>query len=232
MARLFTRFLNADARRAQALYILGDLFEHWVGDDVLDDPFNATVSNALRTLTNAGVPVHVMRGNRDFLLGQGFARASGVQLIEDPCVIDLYGQRILLMHGDTLCTDDARYQLFRARVRSPWFQRLFLALPKAARLAVARRARHLSEQDKARKRMQVMDVTETAVTQALRAHDCRLLIHGHTHRPAVHNHRVDGRNCERIVLADWYEQGEYLRFDNQGFARHPVGTENSTLIDA
>lgn len=222
MAAALTRFLQGEARQAQALYILGDLFEHWVGDDALDDPFNAGIAEALRGLTSQGVPVLIMRGNRDFLLGQGFEQATGARLLADPTVIDLHGRRTLLMHGDTLCTDDVRYQAFRARIRRPWVQRLLLALPKVVRLAIARRARRLSQRDKALKDMAMMDVTGGAVEQALRAHACRQLIHGHTHRPATHTHVVDGQACERWVLADWYEHGEYLRCDAQGCTRYPL----------
>lgn len=221
-AAAFVAFLRTQATGAQALYILGDLFEFWAGDDGLDDPFHQTVASALRELAARGVAVHVMRGNRDFLLGARFEAASGARLMEDAAVIDLHGTPTLLMHGDTLCTEDLRYQAFRARVRHPMVQRLFLALPKSLRQGIARRARRLSERDSARKTMQIMDVTSEAVTGVLRASGCRRLIHGHTHRPAVHAHDVDGRRCERIVLADWYERGEYLRCDAQGCSRQPL----------
>lgn len=222
IAEAFTNFLRGGAAGANSLYILGDLFEFWAGDDTLDEPFNHAVAAALRDLHDDGVAVHVMHGNRDFLLGPRFAAASGARLLADTAVIDLYGERTLLMHGDTLCTEDRRYQAFRAKVRRPAVQKLFLSLPRSLRLAIARRARRLSEHDKARKQMRIMDVTPAAVVQALRTSGCRRLIHGHTHKPASHAHDVDGVQCERIVLADWYEHGEYLRCDAQGFTRQTL----------
>jgi len=211
MVAAFERFLRNEAVGAEALYILGDLFEYWVGDDVMADPFNQRIIQALRELATHGVPVSVMRGNRDFLFGTRFAQATGARLIDDPTVIELHGRRTLLMHGDTLCTDDVRYLAYRARVRNPLYQRLILALPLALRLAIARRLRAASETDKARKSATIMDVTKSAVEAALVAHGCRRLIHGHTHRPARHEHIIQGESHERIVLADWYEHAAYLR---------------------
>ncbi len=209
--RTFLDFLRRDAREADALYILGDLFEYWAGDDDLADPLNAQVAGALNEFARTGTPVYLMHGNRDFLLLDRFARAASLQLISDPTTVDLYGTPTLLMHGDTLCTDDARYLAFRARVRRPLWQRVFLLQPLWLRRAEIERARRLSERAKQGKPSAIMDVTPAAVQQAFKACSCSRMIHGHTHRPARHVHQVDGRICERWVLSDWYEQGQYLR---------------------
>lgn len=216
--RIFFDFLQGPARAADALYILGDLFEYWAGDDDLSDPLNADVAAGLKALSAAGVPVYLMHGNRDFLMLDGFARASGTQLIADPRVVDLYGTPTVLLHGDTLCTEDTRYQAFRKRVRSPWSQRVFLWQPLWLRRAEIERARRMSEQAKGIKSVEIMDVTPSAVEQAFRASGCARMIHGHTHRPAQHLHIVDGRACERWVLSDWYRHGQYLRVAADGCA--------------
>jgi UDP-2,3-diacylglucosamine hydrolase len=209
--RIFFEFLAGPARQADHLFILGDLFEYWAGDDDLKDPLNAQVASGLRTLVSAGVPVSVMHGNRDFLLLQGFAAAASVRLIADPTVVDLYGTRTLLLHGDTLCTEDVRYQAFRRRARSRWWQRMFLLQPLWLRRAEIERARQISERGKRLKPTEIMDVAPAAVEQAFRDSGCMRMIHGHTHRPARHAHVVDGKTCERWVLSDWYRHGQYLR---------------------
>jgi len=206
----FYRFLEGPALQADAVYILGDLFEYWAGDDDLDDAFNAQVAQHLARLAGR-VPVHVMHGNRDFLLARRFARTASVLPLADPAVIDLYGTRTLLMHGDLLCTQDRRYQAFRRVVRNGAVQGLFMRLPLARRKRVIGGARRMSEGEKTVKRMDIMDVVPESVEAALRRHDCTCLIHGHTHRPARHELRVDGRTCVRWVLSDWYAQGQYLR---------------------
>lgn len=211
--RAFLSLLAGPARTAEALYILGDLFEYWAGDDDLTDPFNAEVAAALRAVP---IPVHVMRGNRDFLLQAGFARAAGVRLVPDIEVLDLYGVRTLLSHGDLLCTDDHRYQAFRRIVRNRTLQRLALLLPLEKRRALIGGARRLSAREIQVKPMAIMDVNQEAVVRALRTGDCTRLIHGHTHRPAHHALVVDGRRCERWVLADWYTHGQYLRVSPEG----------------
>ncbi len=213
---IFFRFLNDVAPSAQALYILGDLFEFWIGDDDLTDPLNARVAAALARLSASGVKVSVMHGNRDFLLMGRFCRAAAAHLIIDPTVVDCHGVRTLLMHGDTLCTDDLRYQAFRQRVRSPIWQKIFLAQPLWLRRYEVRGTRRISEQEKEVKSAISMDVTPQAVEQALREYRCNRLIHGHTHRPARHVHVVDGETCERWVLSDWYKHGQYLHVDQQG----------------
>lgn len=220
ITRLFGEFLDGEARAADALYILGDLFEAWVGDD--DPSETATfVAERLAALSAAGGPVYFMHGNRDFLLGADYAQRAGMALLDDPTEVDLYGRRALLMHGDTLCTDDVAYQQFRAQTRDPAWQRQFLAQPLAARQAFAQQARAASQARQgelrdAGKMETITDVAPTAVEAALRAHGVDLLIHGHTHRPAVHALDVDGHACTRVVLGDWYEQGSVLRVDATG----------------
>ncbi|MGH8616634.1 MAG: UDP-2,3-diacylglucosamine diphosphatase [Burkholderiales bacterium] len=215
LVALFLGFLAREARVADALYILGDLFDLWVGDDD-PDPLNRQVIAGLSALTGAGVPVFVMHGNRDFTLGARFARESGARLLPDPSVIDLYGTPTLLMHGDTLCTDDLQYQRARARYRQPWVLALSLALPRAVRVAIGRRLRAKSERAKQTLAPEIMDVNAGAVEAAFRARSCTRLIHGHTHRPARHEHQLAGQSCERWVLADWYRSGSYLRCDAAG----------------
>jgi UDP-2,3-diacylglucosamine hydrolase len=220
ITRLFADFLDGEARSADALYILGDLFEAWVGDD---DPSEtgAIVADRLAALATSGVPVHFMHGNRDFLLGADYARRAGMVLLEDPTVVDLHGRRALLMHGDTLCTDDVAYQQFRAQTRDPAWQAQFLAQPLDARLAFARQARAASQARQGELRdagtmETITDVATEALDAAFRGHGVDLLIHGHTHRPAVHALEVEGRTCTRVVLGDWYEQGSVLRVDADG----------------
>jgi UDP-2,3-diacylglucosamine hydrolase len=208
--RIFLRFLRGEARSAQALYILGDLFEHWIGDDDLDDPFHAAIAAGLGALTAGGCPVYFMAGNRDFLIGSGFAQATGVRLLTDPTIADFHSTPTLLMHGDTLCTADIEYQRFRAYARSPEPQREFLAKPLAERRAYALDLRRRSQLDKSGKTDEIMDVSADAVEQAFARYGCARLIHGHTHRPARHELLVSGRTCERWVLADWHDRGEYL----------------------
>jgi UDP-2,3-diacylglucosamine hydrolase len=208
----FEDLLATQASQAQALYILGDLFESHIGDDD-DAPLNARVARATRRVRDAGVPVHFMHGNRDFLLGSDYAERAGMTLLADPPVIELSGDRVLLMHGDTLCTDDVEYQKFRALVRDPAWQRTFLAKPLAGRRAFAAQARGESRKHTASAKPEIMDVNQSAVEAAMRAHGVRRLIHGHTHRPATHYFDMDGRKAERIVLGDWYEQASVLRVD-------------------
>ncbi|HXJ09981.1 MAG TPA: UDP-2,3-diacylglucosamine diphosphatase [Burkholderiales bacterium] len=206
----FFAFIEGKARSAESLYILGDLFEYWVGDDDLADPFNGVVAGFLRELSRSGVKLGVMQGNRDFLYGPAFGNATGAALLPDPLVLELGGRRALLMHGDTLCTRDTDYQEWRRKVHSEAFQRDFLAKPLAARRELAADAREKSAVAKGAKAMEIMDVDAEAVREALRRHGATLLIHGHTHRPGRHELEVDGRRCERWVLPDWYGAGGYL----------------------
>lgn len=215
-SKLFFEFVQGRAAQAGALYILGDLFEYWVGDDDLGDPFNASVADALRALSGKGVALSFMHGNRDVLVGDAFTARCGAKLLADPILLDLYGTRTLVMHGDTLCTDDVEYQKFRAYAHDPENQRQFLAQPLEARRKQMLGMRADSEKSKREKSDAIMDVASAAVELTLREFGYPRLIHGHTHRPARHVHVVDGRECERWVLTDWYGRGGYLRCDREG----------------
>ena len=212
----FGRLLDEAAAHAGALYILGDLFESWVGDDVLSMPLPARVGSDLKRAA-ARLPVYFMHGNRDFLVAERFARETGVQLLADPTVIDLYGTRTVLLHGDTLCTDDAPYQAFRRQVRDPAWQQAALARPLQQRLAIAQQMREQSASANQEKAMGIMDVAPAAVEQAFRDSGCTVMIHGHTHRPARHDLVVDGIPRTRWVLPDWYEGGGYLEASPETF---------------
>lgn len=218
--RQFFRFLGDEAARAQALYVLGDLFEYWAGDDELQDPagdpFAGEVAAAFRALSNRGVRISVMHGNRDFLIAGDFCEAGGASLLADPSVVELNGTRSLLMHGDTLCTDDHDYQAWRLTARSESWQREFMAKSLAERHAAIGALREKSKQVIAAKPAEIMDVNADAVRDAFRRHGVRRLIHGHTHRPARHEVEVDGARCERWVLPDWYGRGGYLALDDVG----------------
>jgi UDP-2,3-diacylglucosamine hydrolase len=212
----FIGFLEEKARHADALYILGDFFEYWIGDDDIVEPFNAVVVGLLRDLTRKGTPVRFMHGNRDFLIGERFCAASGAQLLQDPTVAEVEGVKTLLMHGDTLCTDDLDYQAWRRTARNPAFQADFLSksLPERRRLIVQMRER--SKEVVQGKPAEIMDVNGDAVREVLRRHDVSRLIHGHTHRPGRHTIEVDGRRCERWVLPDWYDRGGYVEVGRAG----------------
>jgi UDP-2,3-diacylglucosamine hydrolase len=216
----FFRFLGDEAGRARSLYVLGDLFEYWAGDEELEDPAGdplaAEVAQGFRRLADAGVSIHLMHGNRDFLVGKAFFAASGARFLEDPSVLHFAGQPVALMHGDTLCTDDVDYQAWRRTARSATWQREFLAKPLAARHEAIRGLREKSKQVIALKPADIMDVNADAVRDAFRRHGVRRLIHGHTHRPARHDIEVDGARCERWVLPDWYGRGGYLALDDVG----------------
>lgn len=220
---LFLDFLSSTALQADALYVLGDLFEYWAGDDDLDDPHHQAVIMAFQQLHSAGTITYFIHGNRDFLIGARFAAASGMTLLTDPYALTLYGHNIVLSHGDALCTDDTDYQKFRQQVRTADWQTGFLGLPLTTRKAQIEALRQRSEQEKSHKSMQIMDVNGDAVDALLRTQDYpALLIHGHTHRPGHHTLVVDGRQCERWVLGDWYEQGSCLRLDATGCLPLPV----------
>ncbi|WP_446830743.1 UDP-2,3-diacylglucosamine diphosphatase [Candidatus Foliamicus sp.] len=207
----FHRFLQDRAANAEALYILGDLFEAWVGDDD-DAALAGAIVEALAKLTNGGTPTFFAHGNRDFLVGEEFARQTGISLLEESSIVELGDQRVLLMHGDSLCIDDHDYQQFRAMVRSPDWQAQFLALPLTARRALAAQARDASRISTRGKPMEIMDVNTAAVEQIMRAHGTRRLIHGHTHRPAVHELDLDGAPATRTVLGDWFQRGWALEW--------------------
>jgi UDP-2,3-diacylglucosamine hydrolase len=220
---LFLEFLRTRAATAEALYVLGDLFEYWIGDDSAAHPDYRPLIDGLRALTAAGVPVFVMHGNRDFLLGTDFERATGCRLLPDPSVIDLYGEPVLLMHGDTLCTDDTAYLKFREMVRNPDWVKMFLGKTLAERVAIVRDYRDISKAATATKKPEIMDVNAGAVAAALRAHRVHHLIHGHTHRPAQHVLTVDGATMRRTVLGDWYDQGSVLVCEPGGCRLESLG---------
>lgn len=217
----FLAFLEGHARHAEALYLLGDLFEAWVGDDD-DDAANARACEGLARLTKSGTAVYAMHGNRDFLLGEGFEQRTGVKLLPDPVRVEIQGVPTLLSHGDVFCTDDLPYQELRSIVRKPGWQRRFLSLPLERRRLLAHAARAGSKAHTERQIPVLMDVNAEAVMRALQATGTRRLIHGHTHRPAVHTFEVDGRNAERVVLAPWYEAASCVAIDAAGVREIPL----------
>ncbi len=212
----FHAFAAGPARAASAVYILGDLFDWWIGDDQMRDPFVASVVASLRGISAAGIPLFVAHGNRDFMLGQRFAQATGASLLPEYVVVDLFGTRTVLSHGDELCTDDIEYQAYRARMRDPAMQARLLRLPYYVRRAIAWWLQRKSRNQKALKAESIMDVAPEAVAAAFARHDAHRMIHGHTHRPARHEHLVEGTTRERFVLADWHERGSYLAVDAAG----------------
>jgi UDP-2,3-diacylglucosamine hydrolase len=217
ITKAFIAFLADTASHAQALYILGDLFEYWAGDDAIASGAHQSIIRALKKLSRQNVQIYFMHGNRDFLLGADFAKAAGATLLADPSLVTLYGKPVLLSHGDALCTDDLAYQEFRLEVRSPAWQQQFLSQPLAKRIAYIEQLRAKSEQAKSTKAMQIMDVNAAAVERLLSHYNYPpLFIHGHTHRPNKHALTLQGHSCERWVLGDWYEQGSYLKLTANG----------------
>jgi len=212
----FHAFAAGPARAAAAVYVMGDLFDWWVGDDQLREPFIAPIVASLRALSLDGVPLFVARGNRDFMLGNAFERASGATLLPEQLLLDLFGVPTLISHGDELCTDDAEYQAYRARVRTPAAMRRLLRLPYFVRRIMASWLRRKSSSDKTLKPEYIMDVNAAAVAEAFRRHGAQRMIHGHTHRPNRHQHDVDGTLRERWVMADWHDRGHYLAVDEHG----------------
>jgi UDP-2,3-diacylglucosamine hydrolase len=208
-AEAFFAFLAERASQAEALYLLGDIFEYWAGDDDLATPFHQRIVAALRTLSDHGVAVYWMAGNRDFLVGQGFAEAAGLTLLPDPTVITIGGQQIALVHGDAQCTDDLKYMAFRAQVRDPAWQQQFLAMPLTQRKAIIAGLREGSRQAHGEKSYEIMDVTAEAVSALHEATQADVIIHGHTHRPALHLDQATGRR--RYVLPDWELDTEHVR---------------------
>ena len=211
----FLAFLQGEARSADALYILGDLFEAWLGDDD-PNPYYATMKAAIRQLTDAGVPVYFMHGNRDFMIGDDFATETGVTLLEDPTIVDLHGHDVLLSHGDALCTDDVAYQQVRTMTRNPEWQAMMRAKSIEERIAFAVEARKQSMARGESASDEIMDVNDDAVKALILEHGVDTLLHGHTHRPAVHDVQLDDGLATRIVLGDWYEQGSVVRWDADG----------------
>ncbi|MFO1407072.1 MAG: UDP-2,3-diacylglucosamine diphosphatase [Steroidobacteraceae bacterium] len=215
IVRQFIDFLDGEAREADALYVLGDLFEVWIGDDD-PEPMARDVVAALRRLTDSGVPCRVMHGNRDFLLGRRFCAATGATLVPDGAIVELNGERVLLMHGDLLCTDDTSYQRLRRIVRNPVVQWAYLALSLERRRALAERMRAGSRMHTGSAAPEIMDVNAGAVAEAFRRNGVRTIVHGHTHRPAVHELVVDGTPARRIVLGDWHRAGSVLEWSGAG----------------
>ena len=210
------------SRRAEALYILGDLFEYWAGDDNLHDPFHAHIIAALQGVVAHNIKVYLMQGNRDLLMGHVLAQTIGATLLDDPTMLELYGTPTLLSHGDTLCTDDVEYQQYRAQVHDPEFQKKFLAQPLATRKAYIEQLRQHSTIAKQGKDSAIMDVNDDAVAALLRQHGYPRRIHGHTHRPGFHEHIVDGHHCERWVLSDWDRPASALQCDAEGCRAIPI----------
>jgi len=208
-------FLETDASEADDLYILGDLFEAWVGDD---DPNTHyfTIKRALRKLVDSGIPVYFMHGNRDFMIGGAFANETGVKILKDPYKVSMYGQKVLLSHGDKLCTDDVQYQKIRKMTRDPEWQATMRAKPLKDRLRMAEEARRQSLEQTLNLSMNIVDVNQKAVVEVIRKNNVDVLLHGHTHRPGVHTVDLGNRKAKRIVLGDWYTQGSVVRWDSRG----------------
>ncbi|MDQ2068934.1 UDP-2,3-diacylglucosamine diphosphatase [Natronospira bacteriovora] len=224
ITRLFLDFLQGEAREAEALYILGDLFEAWIGDDAASEHDQAVIAG-MKALTDSGVPGYFMRGNRDFLIGERFARETGFSILPDPTTVTLYGEPVLLMHGDSLCIDDHDYMAFQQVVRSEAWQQDFLSKPIEDRIAFARKAREESAARGKEKSMEIMDVNKQEVKKSMAAAGVRRFIHGHTHRPAIHDIEVNGEPAQRIVLGDWYEQGSVLRVNAGGYDLRSIPLE-------
>ncbi|MGH8433049.1 MAG: UDP-2,3-diacylglucosamine diphosphatase [Pseudomonas sp.] len=220
ITRAFLHFLAGRARTADALYILGDFFEAWIGDDAMG-PFQRSIAQALRELSDGGTRIYLMHGNRDFMLGQGFCRQAGCTLLRDPCLVELNGQSVLLMHGDSLCTQDAAYMRLRRILRNPLTLWVLRHLPLATRHKLARKLRKESRAQTQMKAIEITDVSPEEVLRVMAAHGVHTLIHGHTHRPATHQLQVDGKPARRIVLGDWDKQGWALQVDEQGFQQAP-----------
>lgn len=207
--RLFVKFMNSDAQKTDALYILGDLFEVWLGDDYFEPELEPAI-NALKQFVQSGKPLYVIHGNRDFLMGVGFEQLTGCKILPDPSLISLYGRQTLISHGDELCIDDTEYMEFRNMVRNPEWQQTFLNKPIDERITFANQARSESKTKTQQKAMEIMDVNQNAVEQLMDKHNVDLLIHGHTHRPNTHHFISNGKDFTRIVLGDWYEKGSVL----------------------
>lgn len=220
ITRAFLHFLATRARQAEALYILGDFFEVWIGDDAMT-PFQQSIADALRALSERGTRIYLMHGNRDFMLGKGFCRAAGCTLLGDPSVVELGGERVLLMHGDSLCTRDEGYMRLRRLLRNPLSLFILRHLPLSTRRKLARKLRNESRTQTRMKASDIIDVTPELIPRVLAEHGVRTLIHGHTHRPATHELEVDGRPARRIVLGDWDQQGWALQADESGFQQAP-----------
>jgi UDP-2,3-diacylglucosamine hydrolase len=211
----FLDFLDDEAADAEALYILGDFFEYWVGDDDPDE-YYASIKRYLRAFTDSGVPVYFMHGNRDFMIGERFAAETGVTILPDPYPLELYGKSVLLSHGDAMCTDDVEYQQIRAMTRNPEWQSMMLGKPLEERIAIAKHVRAQSQERNKTLSESIVDVNPDAVRETISDHGVEILLHGHTHRPGIHGIEVDDRFAKRVVLGDWYDQGSVVRWDEDG----------------
>ena len=220
ITRAFLHFLQTRARQAEALYILGDFFEVWVGDDGMS-PFQHDIARALRELSDAGTRIFLMHGNRDFLIGRAFCREAGCTLLKDPSIVRLNGEPVLLMHGDSLCTLDVGYMKLRRLLRNPLSLLILRTLPLSTRRKLARKLRSESRAQTRMKAREIIDVTPDEVPRIMAEHGVRTLIHGHTHRPAEHALEVNGQSARRIVLGDWDSQGWALQIDEQGLHQAP-----------
>ncbi|MDH4582931.1 UDP-2,3-diacylglucosamine diphosphatase [Pseudomonas sp. BN415] len=220
ITRAFLSFLQTRAPRAEALYILGDFFEAWIGDDAMT-PFQHAIAQALRTLADGGTRIYVMHGNRDFMIGNDFCREAGCTLLPDPSLVQMNGEPVLLMHGDSLCTQDKAYMRLRRWLRNPVTLFILRHLPLTTRHKLARKLRKESRMQTRQKAAEITDVTPGEIPRILRQYGVRTLIHGHTHRPDVHELDLDGQSARRIVLGDWDRQGWALQVDEHGFLQTP-----------
>lgn len=210
ITQCFIKFLQQlDPNQVDALYILGDLFEVWIGDDDISD-FTDQIAQAIHNSAQSGITIAFIHGNRDFLIREKFAHRAGMTLLPEQEVIDLYGEKAVILHGDELCTRDVNYQKFRKKARSWWWPRLVLMLPLTTRRKIAENGRKKSKESQRQLSQDIMDVTESEVARCLQKHQVQLMIHGHTHRPAIHDLTVNQHAAQRIVLGDWYEQGSVL----------------------
>ena len=216
ITRAFLDLLNGRAREAESLYILGDFFEVWVGDDAMS-PYQLSICQALRELSDSGTQIFLMHGNRDFMLGKAFCKAAGATLLKDPSVVDFYGEPVLLMHGDSLCTRDEAYMRLRRYLRNPITLWILRHLPLRTRHKLARKLRNESRAQTRMKANDIVDVTPDEVPRVMREHGVQTLVHGHTHRPAIHKLQIGEQAAKRIVLGDWDRQGWALQIDEQGF---------------
>lgn len=228
--RLFTDFLDGPAREADALYIMGDLFEAWIGDDARD-AVATNVAIHLRALAETGTSIFFICGNRDFLLGEEYCRQAGMTYLEEPFALPGSDPSILLLHGDVLCTDDVSYQRFRRKVRNPDWQRRMLSRPVWYRRLLAHLARIMSRRHTGSTEAMIMDVNQEAVEEFFRTHGTRRIIHGHTHRPAIHDLQIDNQHCQRIVLSDWGDQGNLVRIDDNGVAMLTIARDESGGVE-
>ncbi|WP_305417358.1 UDP-2,3-diacylglucosamine diphosphatase [Photobacterium leiognathi] len=216
MTDCFLRFMAEDTANIDALYVLGDLFEMWIGDDE-ESPFLQQIKQAFKTLTDSGIPCYFVHGNRDFLIGKRFSQQTGVQLLPEHSVVDLYGKPTLILHGDTLCIEDEAYQRYRKKVHNKFIQWLFFRIPLSKRIQIGEKFRNNSSKNNQMKNQSIMDVTASEVVRVMKEFHVDQMIHGHTHRPDIHSLTIDDKPATRIVLGDWYEHGSVLVVTPDGY---------------